>query len=120
LTDTNNGAKKEDDRVSSQSILRIADELVRQVDRTKKLVLIMIVALIIAIPVSWHVAPLVTGIGFKAVGYTAIAIAIVFVGIGVRQWMVLSKWTKRYKSYKDLQMKVDKQLDFEGDSDKGK
>lgn len=115
MTDPKETGRKDDnnDGVSSQNILRISDELVRQVDRTKKLVLIMIAAIIIAVPVSWHVAPLVTGVGFKVVGYTAIAIAIVFLGIGVRQWTVLSKWTKRYKSYKELQKKVDEKLDFE-------
>ncbi|HKW05765.1 MAG TPA: hypothetical protein VJN71_10735 [Nitrososphaerales archaeon] len=116
MTDPKKTEEKSDDDVSSQNILRIADELVRQVDRTKKLALIMIIAIIIAVPVSWHVAPLVTGTDFQAVGYTAIAIAIVFLGIGVRQWMVLSKWTKRYKSYKELQKKVDEKLDFEGSS----
>ncbi len=101
--------------ISSQNILRIADELVRQVNMTKKLVLIMIIATIIAIPVSWHVSPLLTSdpSNFRLAGYVAIAIAAIFFVIGVRQWFVLSKWTSRYKTYKHLQEKVDKQLDFD-------
>ena len=106
--------KSEDvEKVSSENIFRIADELVRQVDRTKKIVLIMIIAVIVAIPVSWHVAALVKGIAFSIVGYIAILIAIIFLAIGVRQWTVLSKWTKKYKTYKLMQKKVDEKLDFE-------
>jgi hypothetical protein len=113
LTDPKN-VKDQNNSVSSENILRITDELVKQVDRTKKLVLIMILAVVVAIPVTWHVAPLVTGLGFRLIGYTVIAIAVIFLGIGVRQWMVLSKWTNNYKSYKELQKKVDEKLDFEG------
>jgi Na+-driven multidrug efflux pump len=103
------------DRVSSENILRITDELVREVDRTKKIVLCMIVAVVVAIPVSWHLAPLVHGIPFSVVGYAAIATAIVFIAIGVRQWRHLSSWTRKYKTYKEMQRNVDKQLDFEGE-----
>ena len=108
-------SEKPDDseKVSSENILRITDELVRQVDRTKKMVLIMIVAVIVAVPVSWHVAAFVNGIAFSVVGYTAIAVAILFLGVGVRQWRVLSKWTRGYKAYKEKQKKVDEKLDFE-------
>jgi hypothetical protein len=106
--------KSDSDKVSSENIFRIADELVKQVNRTKKFVLIMILALVVAVPVSWHLAPLVTGTGFRIVGYTAIAVAAIFLGIGARQWIVLSTWTKKYKSYKELQKKIDEKLDFEG------
>jgi type VI protein secretion system component VasK len=105
--------KKTDDKVTSENIFRITDELVRQVDMTKKLVLLMMVAVIIAVPVSWHLAPFVKGAPFRVVGYAAIAAAIVFLGIGVRQWTVLSKWTRKYKTYKEMQRKIDQKLDFE-------
>ena len=107
---------KDKDKVSSDNILRIADELVHQVDMTKKLVLVMIIAVIIAVPISWHVAALVKGITFSVVGYIAVATAILFLGIGIRQWRVLSKWTRRYKSYKEMQKRVDEKLDFDEDS----
>ena len=46
---------------SADNIFRIADELVGQVDKTKKYVVFMIIAIIVAIPVSWHVSPLLLG-----------------------------------------------------------
>jgi hypothetical protein len=36
-----------------------------------------------------------------------------FIAIGIRQWFILSKWTKRYREYKELQQKIDEKFDFE-------
>lgn len=104
--------------ILSENILRIADELVKQVDRSKKLVLVTIVAIVLGVPIAWHAAPLLTGTpaNFMLVGYFTIAVALLFLAIGVRQWLVLSKWTERYKAYQELQRKVDAQLDFENGS----
>jgi hypothetical protein len=103
------------DEVLSENILRIADELVEQVDRTKKLVVVMIAAIIVGVPVSWHAATLLTGTpdNFMVVGYITVVIAVAFLAIGARQWMLLSKWTERYKAYQELQRKIDAKLDFE-------
>lgn len=42
-------------------------------------------------------------------------ISLVWLGVGVRQWFVLSKWDKKYQRFKQKQADVDKQLsdDFE-------
>ena len=113
---------KKSEEETSENIFRIADELVYQVDRTKKFVVIMIVAIIVAIPVSWHVAPIFLGTpyNFRLAEAIAIVIALVFLLVGVRQWLVLSKWTRRYKTYKELQKKIDEKLDFEGSEENGK
>jgi len=37
-------------------------------------------------------------------------ISIVWLGIGIWQWFVLSKWTKRYERYKELQKSIDEKL----------
>ena len=42
---------------------------------------------------------------------------LVWIGIGIRQWFVLSKWTKKYKQFKELQKKIDEKL---GDSNDDK
>jgi ABC-type nickel/cobalt efflux system permease component RcnA len=109
------GKTSKESDVTSENILRIADELVHQVDLTKKMVLVMIVAIIVAIPVSWHVTPLFLGspYQFRTAGIVTILIALAFLVVGVRQWMTFSKWTERYKAYKELQSKIDAKLDFE-------
>ena len=43
------------------------------------------------------------------------AISIVWLGIGIRQWIVISKWDKRYQQFKEKQKEIDKK--FEDDSD---
>ena len=108
------------DYALSENILRIADELVDQIDRSKKLVLVTIVSVVVGIPVAWHAAPLLTGApaNFRLVGYFTIALALFFLAVGVRQWLVLTKWTERYRAYQVLQKKIDAQLDFEGDKTK--
>lgn len=42
-------------------------------------------------------------------------ISFVWLGIGVRQWIVLSKWDKKYQSFKAKQEDVDKKLDDDSD-----
>ena len=114
MADSSKRAEKEEDLLGD-NILRIADELVGEVERTKKYVLVMILAIIVAIPVSWHVTPLFLGTpyNFRIAGIVTIFIALALVAIGVRQWMTFSKWTERYKAYKELQAKIDAKLDFE-------
>jgi len=40
-------------------------------------------------------------------------ISVVWLGIGIRQWFVLSKWTAKYDRYKKVQEEIDKKLSDE-------
>ena len=40
-------------------------------------------------------------------------IGILWLGIGIRQWIVLSKWSRKYQKYKELQKKIDEKIDDE-------
>jgi len=40
-------------------------------------------------------------------------IGIFWLGIGIRQWIVLSKWSRKYQRYKELQKKIDEKIDDE-------
>jgi hypothetical protein len=44
-------------------------------------------------------------------------ISLIWLGIGIRQWFVLSKWTKKYERYKELQKKIDAKLSDDDSSD---
>ena len=49
-------------------------------------------------------------------------ISLVWQGVGIRQWFVLSNWTRRYERYRELQRKIDQKLDYNddrGDKDEG-
>ena len=47
------------------------------------------------------------------------AVFLAWLGVGIRQCKVFSKWTQKYRTYKEVQNKVEESLDFEK-SDKGK
>jgi cell division protein FtsL len=128
--------QSKDNNKPTQNIFQIMDEIVRQLNRTKKLFLIMIVSVIVVVPLTFIITfALIGGASFwndgppggggpndsgppdeSAFGI-ARAIVIVFllawIVIGIRQWFVVSKWTQRYEIYKELQKKIDEKLDYE-------
>jgi cell division protein FtsL len=133
-------AESKDDK-PTQNIFQIMDQIVHQLNRTKKMFLIMIVSIVVVVPATFIVTfALAGGSSFwndgppwggprnggppdgSAFGI-ARAIVIVFVlawiVIGIRQWFVLSKWTQRYEIYKELQKKIDEKLDYDNDEGKG-
>jgi hypothetical protein len=44
-----------------------------------------------------------------------IVISLAWLGIGIRQWIVLSRWDKRYQNFKTEQKKIDEQLEDDPD-----
>ena len=46
-----------------------------------------------------------------------IVISLVWLGIGIRQWIVLSKWDKKYQNFKAKQKEIDKELKDESDEE---
>jgi cell division protein FtsL len=135
-------AESKDDK-ATQNIFQIMDQIVHQLNKTKKMFLIMIVSIVVVVPATFMVTfALAGGSSFwnngppwdgpprngggppdgSAFGI-ARAIVIVFVlawiVIGIRQWFVLSKWTQRYEIYKELQKKIDEKLDYDNDEGKG-
>ena len=124
-----------------ENIFRIMDEIVGHLNKTKKMVILMIISIIIVLPVT-HIITFVligdTGFddggrsrfdssgggppdnpAFRIVEAVVIGTILFWIGIGIRQWFMLSKWTKKYKQYKQLQKKIDEKLDYDSDSDKG-
>jgi cell division protein FtsL len=118
------------------NIFQIMDEIVRHLNRTKKMFLIMIVSVIIVVPGTFIITfALLGGASFwngppeggpddgdggppdePAFGIArgiVIAFLLAWIIIGIRQWFVLSKWAQRYEIYKELQKKIDEKLDYE-------
>ena len=44
-----------------------------------------------------------------------IVISLMWLGIGIRQWIVLSKWDKKYQQFKTKQEEIDKELEDDSD-----
>ena len=44
-----------------------------------------------------------------------IVISLIWLGVGIRQWIVLSKWDKKYQQFKAKQKEIDKELEDDSD-----
>lgn len=131
--------KDDNDNKSIDSIFEIMDGIIAQLNKTKKMFIIMILTIMIIPPLAFAVAFALLGPpfpfhdrgtesnsfgpnfnpGFGVARIVPFLISIVWLGIGIWQWFVLSKWTKRYERYKELQKNVDEKLSND-DKDKNK
>lgn len=119
----------------AENVFRIMDEIVHQLNRTKRMFILMIVSIIIILPATHIITFALVGEtvfsggppfdrsgppdnpSFRIVQAVVIGFVLVWIGIGIRQWFVLSKWTKKYKQYKELQKKIDEKLDYDEDDE---
>jgi hypothetical protein len=131
--------KDTDNNRSRENIFQIMDGIIIQLNKTKKMFIIMILTIMIIPPLAFAVAFALLGPpfpfhdrgtesdsfgpnfnpGFGIARIVPFLISIVWLGIGIWQWFVLSKWTKRYERYKELQKNVDEKL-INDDKDKDK
>jgi hypothetical protein len=113
------------------------DGIIAQLNRTKKMFIIMILTIMIIPPISFIVTFALFGPpfpfhddrmmpserfgqggfgpGLHAARMVPFLISLIWLGIGIRQWLVLSKWTRKYERYKELQKRIDEKLDFDQD-----
>jgi hypothetical protein len=129
---TESNKEKNNDNKSRENIFHIMDGIIAQLNRTKKMFIIMILTLMIIPPVAFAVTFALLGPpfhfdtggrgggspdGFGPPPQIAVArivpilVSLVWLGIGIRQWFVLSKWSKKYERYKELQKMVDEKLE---------
>jgi hypothetical protein len=115
---------------NGEGLFKIMDEIIAQVNKTKKMLIVIILTTMIIPPISFAVSFQLLGpppppnggspppgpepdfsriFGFPKV--VPILISLAWLGVGIRQWFVLSKWTKKYERYKKLQDEIDKKLE---------
>ncbi|UVS70253.1 hypothetical protein [Nitrososphaera viennensis] len=111
MTDHSSGKKE----TAHENLLEILDNVIRQLDFTKKMIIIMVISFITVVPVSAIVINAVTGGNNPGVAIPIIAVAVflIWLGVGIRQWIVFSRWTRKYRMYRKLQKELDRRLDFE-------
>ena len=122
-----------------ENLFQIMDGIIHQLNRTKKMFIIMILTIMIIPPIAFAVTFVLLGPPFPfhdtggphdrfgpgfnpAFGIARVVpflISLIWLGIGIWQWFVLSKWTKKYERYKELQKKMDEKLsDYDNADDK--
>ena len=132
---TTNSNNNNDQR--KENPFQIMDGIIHQLNTTKKMFIIMILTIMIIPPIAFAVTFALLGPPFPfhnaggphdgfgpgfnpAFGIARVIpflISLVWLGIGIRQWFVLSKWTKKYDRYKELQKKIDEKLSNSDNAD---
>jgi hypothetical protein len=110
MTDRGEGNTRED-----LNLREMLDNVIQQLDFTKKMMIIMVLSFLIVIPVLAVIAVLSqsragVGVFIPIIGG---AVFLVWLGVGIRQWKVFSRWKRKYQEFKTLQKKVEESLDFE-------
>jgi hypothetical protein len=104
-----------------ESLLEILDNVIHQLDFTRRMMIVMIISFGIVVPiiaVLGLMSQSTAGIG-KFIPIIGGVVFLVWLGIGIRQWIVFSKWNRKYQEFNSLQKKVEDSLDFEkGDKEK--
>ncbi|AIF83002.1 hypothetical protein NTE_00926 [Candidatus Nitrososphaera evergladensis SR1] len=108
----------------SENLFKIIDGIIFELNRTKRLFIVMVLTGMIVPPLTFLIVnaltePFMPGPGgFREIHQERVflrqlpwIVSIVWLGIGIRQWLVLSKWTKKYDRYKKLQEEIDKKFD---------
>jgi hypothetical protein len=123
------GARKGDEGERQDNLFKIIDGIVCQLDRTKKIFLILLVAITVIPPVTFVANHLVGNDqpprdrGFNRDGGLGGALTFLLspsdvplwtsavgIGIAIWQWFSLSWWTRRYRRYKQKRDEVEKRL----------
>jgi energy-coupling factor transporter transmembrane protein EcfT len=108
MTDRREGTTRE-------NLLEILDNVIHQLDFTKKIVIMMVFSFVIIVPIIAYIGLMsqsTVGVG-KFIPIIGGGVFLVWLGVGIRQWIVFSKWTQKYRMYKEVQKKVEESLDFE-------
>ena len=118
--------EKKDD--PGHNLFKVMDGIIYQLNATKRLFIIMILSMMILPPIALLISSLLIappfqdsnsfpalhrdgfGVRFFDLRILPLVISLVWLGIGIRQWFILSKWTKRYVQYKKMQENIDKKL----------
>ncbi len=122
---------------SGENLFKIIDGIIFQLNKTKKMFIIMILTVMIIPPLLLLITFEILSppveitnetnqngtsimshrphhLQFMIMRYIPTIVSLIWLGIGIRQWLILSKWTKKYDEYKELQEKIDKELDSDG------
>src|ERR671917_2899818 len=102
MTDRREGTTRE-------NLLEILDNVIHQLDFTKKMVIIMVLSFIIVVPIIAYIGLLsqsTAGVG-RFIPIIGGVVFLVWLGVGIRQWIVFSRWTQKYRKYKEEQKKVE-------------
>jgi energy-coupling factor transporter transmembrane protein EcfT len=103
-----------------ENLLEILDNVIHQLDFTKKLIIIMVASFFTVVPITAIVINVIANRSDLQFVIPIVTFLVFFVwlGVGIRQWIVFSRWKRKYQEYKALQKRVEESLDFEKHDEK--
>jgi hypothetical protein len=110
---TNGGSSKKG--TAHENLPGMIDNVIGQLDFNRKIIIIMVLSFVIIVPIIAYIGLLsqrTAGVGV----YIPIIGGVVFLawlGVGIRQWIVFSKWLRKFRLYKERQQELEDLLDFE-------
>ncbi|HIH45795.1 MAG TPA: hypothetical protein HA292_01720, partial [Candidatus Nitrosotenuis sp.] len=92
---------------SSDNIFKIMDNVISQLNTTKKMFIIMILTVMVLPPLTFAISHSILESQFEhreehgppsllSLRHIPLFISLAWLGVGIRQWLVLSGWTKKY------------------------
>ena len=91
------------------------DNVIRQLDFNRKIIIIMVLSFVIIVPIIAYIGLLsqsTAGVGVY-IPIIGGAVFLAWLGVGIRQWIVFSKWLRKFRLYKKRQKELEDLLDFE-------
>ena len=107
--------------MAHENLPEMIDNVIRQLDFTRKIIIIMVLSFVIIVPIIAYIGLLsqsTAGVGIY-IPIIGGAVFLAWLGVGIRQWIVFSKWLRKFRLYKERQKELEDLLDFEK-SDDGK
>jgi uncharacterized membrane protein len=116
---TDGGSSKKG--TAHENLPEMLDNVIRQLDFTRKVIIIMVLSFVIIVPIIAYIGFLsqsTAGVG-RYIPIIGGAVFLAWLVVGIRQWIVFSKWLRNLRLYKERQKELEDLLDFEK-SDEGK
>ena len=98
-----------------ENLPEMIDNVIRQLDFTRKIIIIMVLSFIIVVPIIAYIGLLsqsTAGVGVY-IPIIGGAVFLAWLGVGIKQWIVFSKWLRKFRLYKERQKELEDLLDFE-------
>jgi hypothetical protein len=101
--------------MARENLPEMIDNVIRQLEFNRKIIIIMVLSFIIIVPIIAYIALLSqrtvhVGVYIPIIGG---AVFLTWLGVGIRQWIVFSKWLRKFRLYKERQKEIEDLLDFE-------
>jgi hypothetical protein len=115
MSDMTNGGSSSKKGTAHENLPEMIDNIIRQMDFNRKIIIIMVLSFVIIVPIIAYIGILsqsTAGVG-KFIPIIGGAVFLAWFGVGIRQWIVFSRWLRKFRLYKERQKELEDLLDFE-------